>query len=182
MKRLLFFIAFMTLGTAALIELLVKEPMGPGRAARAPAQATNVLDMGGVEVQQLVGEQTRWSLQAQHANYNEHTNTGRLQQVRFQVFGPQTGPPQQDTLQGHSDEALLSGEPGNVVLQGAVVLTKGPNLEIQSERMEYDAEQQVVTCPGPTVVHTPQGVQEGTSLRYYVADDRLEFGSPVFYQ
>jgi LPS export ABC transporter protein LptC len=182
MKRLLFFVAFMTLGTAALIELLVREPLGPSFGLRTAPQVSNVLNMQHVEVHQLLGDKTRWELQADQATYNENTNSGELQQVRFRVFG--TGPEQagQVTFAGRSGQALLSTVPGDLVLQDAVVLTKGEDMEIRSERLEYDAAKQVVTSPGPVRVRTREGVQEGTSLRYSMSEDRLELTSPVFYQ
>jgi LPS export ABC transporter protein LptC len=182
MKRLLFFIAFMTLGTAALIELLVRQPVGPGRGGRGPAQASNVLNMSGVSVDQLVGERTRWELEASGAVYNENTDSGRLQKVQFRIFDTRPGAPPGPAVTGHSAEALLTGDPGNVVLQGAVVLNKGEEMEIRSERIEYDATSQVVSSPGPVTVRTPQGVQEGDSMRYSLADGKLEFAGPRFYQ
>jgi len=182
MKRLLFFIAFMTLGTAALIELLVTEPHGPTSEGRAPQQITNVLNMDDVAVSQLVGEQVRWELQSRSAIYNENTNTGRLQDVRFRVFDKAPGAGPNPTFTGRSGQAFLSAQPGNLVLAGAVVLTKGDALEIRSDRIEYDSVRDIVISPGRVRVLTPQGTQEGTSLRYFLADDRLEFESPVFYQ
>ncbi|HKI97115.1 MAG TPA: LPS export ABC transporter periplasmic protein LptC [bacterium] len=182
MKRLLFFVAFMTLGTAALIELMVRVPVGPTRVTRPAPQATNVLNMSGVTVHQLVGEQTRWQLEAGKATYNENTNIGQLEGVRFQVFDTQPGQPAREAFSGHSGEAELSAEPGDVVLQGSVVLSKGSEMEIRSERIEYDATTQTVSSPGPVTVRTPQGVQEGAAMRYSIPDDRIEFTSPLFYQ
>ncbi len=182
MKRLAFFIAFMTLGTVGLIELLVIEPHGPSPESRPPQEATNVLNMDDVSVRQLHGDQVRWELQARNAIYNENMNTGRLRDVSFRIFDKQAGPEAKPLFTGRSAQASLTGQPGNLVLQGGVVLSKGDALEIRSERIEYDAAREIVTSPGQVSVRTPQGTQEGASLRYYLADDRLEFESPVFYQ
>jgi hypothetical protein len=35
---------------------------------------------------------------------------------------------------------------------------------------------------GPVRVETPDGVQEGAGLRHFIAEERLEFERPVFYQ
>ena len=182
MKRLAFFIAFMTLGTVGLIQLLVTEPRGPSPESRATQEATNVLNMDDVSVRQLHGDQVRWELQARNAVYNENTNTGRLREVNFRIFDKRPSPDARPVFTGRSAQALLAAQPGNLVLQGAVVLSKGDALEIRSERIEYDAAREIVTSPGQVTVRTPQGTQEGASLRYYLADDRIEFASPVFYQ
>jgi LPS export ABC transporter protein LptC len=182
MKRLLFFVAFMTLGTFALLQLLVREPSGPAPAAPAQAQVSNVLDMNTVAVKQLLGEHVRWELQADHATYNENTDAGVLDQVRFRVYeaAAKNGAPQSFT--GRSRQAFLVTSPGSLVLQGDVVLTRDSRMEIRSERVEYDAERQLLTAPGPVHVETPDGVQEGAGLRYFIAEERLEFERPVFYQ
>ena len=182
MKRLLFFIAFMTLGTSALIELLVVEPGGRAPAPTPTPQVANVLNMSDVTVHQLVGEQTRWELRAQRATYNENTNTGLLQQVRFLVYEESTDRIALIAFSGQSGEAFLTTQPDTLVLQGSVVVTRGEDLEIRSERIEFDSAGQVLTAPGPVRVRTPQGVQEGASLRYDLNGNHLEFASPRFYQ
>jgi LPS export ABC transporter protein LptC len=182
MKRLLFFIAFMTLGTSALIELLVIEPVGRAPVPLPTQQVANVLNMNDVTVHQLMGDRTRWELRARRATYNENTNTGLLEQVRFLVYEAAPGTQAPIAFSGESGAAFLTTQPDNLVLQGAVVLHRGDDLEIRSERIEFDAARQVLTAPGPVRVRTPQGVQEGTALRYDLAGDHLEFASPLFYQ
>ena len=182
MKRLAFFVAFMTLGTVGLIQLLTTVPRGPAPEGRAVREVTNVLNMDDVSVRQLHGDQVRWELQANNAIYNENTNTGRLREVSFRVFNKQASADAKPLFTGRSQQAILGQQPGNLVLQGDVVLSKGDGLEIRSQRIEYDADQELVTSPGQVRVRTPQGTQEGASLRYFLADDRLEFASPVFYQ
>lgn len=182
MKRLLFFIAFMTLGTAALIELLVTPPKGPVRPSRHPAQISNVLNMNTVVVNEILGEHTRWELHATHALYDENTNTGDLRHVRFKIYKAEPGAENEVAFAGHSDEAQLSRNPDNVVLIGGVVLTQSDGLEIRSDRVEYDAANQVVISPGPTRVRSPQGEEEGASLRYSVPQQKLHLTSPLFVQ
>lgn len=182
MKRLLFFVAFMTLGTLALIQLLVTEPLQTQGPVTQESLPENVLNMEGVQVHQLDGARVRWELEAERATYNENTNAGALEQVRFRVFDTPPGGGQQTVFTGRSARARLSPQPGSLVLEGGVVLSQGRELEIRSERIEYDQAKQLITAPGPVTVRTTQGVQEGKSLRYYVAEQRLDFESPTFYQ
>lgn len=182
MKRLLFFIAFMTLATGALLQLLVTEPSETAPPPEDLPQVANVLAMEGVQVHQLLGERVRWELQAERATYNENTHSGDLEQVRFRVYDTPPGGAEQTVFTGRSARARLSERPGGLLLQGDVVLRKDETLEIRSERVEYDQERQLVTAPGPVTVRTPQGVQEGEALRYSIAEQRLEFESPTFYQ
>lgn len=182
MKRLLFFLAFMTVGTAALIELLVRQPTGPVQVARQPPQRSNVLNMGEVTINQMMGDHTQWELRATHALYDDNTGTADLKHVRFKIFGTTPGTEEEVVYTGRSDEAQLTRDPGDVILIGGVVLNKGDELEITSDRIEYNAKKQLVTSPGPTRVRGPQGVEVGDSLRYSVPDQKLDLTSPLFLQ
>ena len=185
MKRLLFFIAFMSLATVGLIQLLVTEAPETGAPVTPRRQVSNVLDMDGVNVKQIEGKHLRWELRAEQAVYNENTNTGWLQRVSFRIHGPETAgaPGAAETVYvGHSREAFLQSRPDKLVLRGQVVITGAPEMEIRSEQIEYDQATQLVISPGPVTVRTPQGVQEGASLRYDIVGQRLDFANPVFYR
>jgi LPS export ABC transporter protein LptC len=173
----------MTLGTVVLLKLLVTEPGAPDEAVLEGPQALNVLNMQDVIVHQLAGEEVRWELRAQRAYFNESTHVGLLEEVRFQVYeeGP-NGPNPQPVVTGSSAQALLTGQRGTLILQGQVRLQQGDELEILSERLEYDQVRQVITSPGHVVVHAPQGVQEGASLHYWIVEERLEYTQPKFYR
>jgi LPS export ABC transporter protein LptC len=181
-RRLIFFVAFMTLGTFGLIYLLVEEPGGPGAPPPRAVQAVNVLNMSGVTVNQLVGPRVRWDLRADFAHFNENSHSGELDTVNFRVYGSAPGTEGEVDFAGSSGRAFVSTDPGSVVLVDKVVLHHGAEMEIHSERIEYDAVQELFTSPGPVRVITPQGIQEGSTMRYHVADERVEFSSPLFYQ
>ena len=83
---------------------------------------------------------------------------------------------------GRSSRAFLRGRSNDLVLEGNVLVTRGVDLEIRSQRLEYDGRRQLIVSPGPVRVRTPQGVQEAAALRYSLIDERLEFSRPVFYQ
>lgn len=181
MKRLLFFLAFMTLGTGALIQLLVTEPQQTGTEEPAVRPPTEALVMNDVNMRQLEGEHLRWELVAQRAVYDDDASNARMTQVSFRIYPPpaEVGA---DIITGRSAAAELDGHQDHVVLSGQVVLQRGSGLEITSERIEYDDRAKLITSPGPVRVRSPQGVQEGDSLSYSIAEDRLELTRPVFYQ
>jgi LPS export ABC transporter protein LptC len=183
MKRALFFVAFMTLGTAVLLKLLVTEPAAPDDFVLEEPQALNVLNMQDVVVHQLVGEGVHWELHARRAHFNEGTQAGLLEEVRFHVYEVQpNGLAPLTVLSGRSARAMLAGQRGVLVLQGGVRLWQGDDLDIRSERLEYDEQRQLLTSPGHVVVRSPQGVHEGASLHYWMAEERLEYTEPRFYQ
>ena len=69
MKRLLFFVAFMTLATTALFKLLVTEPASQSTDAEAPtAPEANVINLTGVTVVQRNDERVRWELRHSYSN------------------------------------------------------------------------------------------------------------------
>lgn len=183
MKRLLFFIAFMSLATAGLIRLVVTEPNEALRMPPPPRRnVETVLNMEGVHVRQLVNERLRWDLRAKRAIYDEGTDLGRLSEVHFQVYDVNAPPSAKPVMEGQSRSAQLDSRDGQVVLEGGVVLSRGSDVEIHSERIEYDDAEQIVASPGRVRVQSAQGVQEGTSMRYDIARQRMDFRSPVFYQ
>lgn len=174
MKRLLFFIGFMTLGTFALFELLVTAPSGPAPEPERTPQAANVLNLRGVNVEQRQDADVQWQVRAALATYNEDTQSGMLEQVHFRAGTPE--------VQGESGRAFLDAGSSNLVLLGGVVLTREDGVTIRSERLEYDGRRDEIVAPGPVQVFTPQGEQQGDSLHYWLKEDRMEFTRPRFVQ
>ena len=174
MKRLLFFIGFMTLGTFALFELLVTSPRGPETEPERAPQAANVLNLKDVNVQQRQDAGVQWQVLAATATYNEDTQSGMLEHVRFLAGEPE--------VQGESGSAYLNAGSNNLVLMGGVVVTREDGVTIHSERLEYDGRRDEIVSPGPVRVHSVQGVQRGDSLHYWLKEDRMEFTRPRFEQ
>ncbi len=182
MKRLLFFIAFMTLANWALIELLTTEPAHEEAPPPPEEEFTNALEMTAVAIQHLEGERLRWQLWADRAVYDEQRRVATLDGVQFRVYDPAAAPPQRETLFGRARRAVVRDAGGRVVLEHDVHLVRGSALEIRSERIEYDEREQVLLAPRGARVRTPRGVHEGDALRYSLRDDTITFEGPRFYR
>jgi LPS export ABC transporter protein LptC len=182
MRRLLFFIAFMSIGTFGFYVLLVRDPFrhlaGPPRVP----EPSNVLRMQTVVVRQEEGTRLAWELWAQEAVSDEVNQTAELFQVRFVVY---TSDGQKNTgvlMVGTSGRAYLDGRPGTLVLEEKVRLVQGGDREIRSERIEYHQKQGLILAPGPVWVRLRDVIQEGTAMEYHVAGETMILSAPVVYQ
>lgn len=182
MKRLLFFIAFMSLATAALILLLVDEPIGPAQRQTAVKEAINVLNLRTVAVQQMEGNRVRWELWAERATFDEDTNSAELERVRFNVYATDGERPIRTLLKGQAGHAYLDGRPGALVLQDDVLLLRGGEMEIRTQRIEYDPEARIIRAPAHVRVKTPTGIHEGDSMQYSLDEEKIVFSGPVWMQ
>ncbi len=181
MKRLLFFIVFMSVATGLLLQVAVRTPDEREPASEEPTAPANLLQLEEATLTEFAGDRVRWELRAAAAQYHEASRSGRLQQVRFRVF-PQERVDGGVLLSGRSGRAEFATERQGLVLEGDVRLRKGDELEIRTERLEYDEATAVITAPTAVWVRSAAGIQRGGSLRYSIPDGRLEFTSPVFVQ
>jgi LPS export ABC transporter protein LptC len=181
-KRLLFFLAFMALGTGILLQLLVSEPGEAPSGSSIERNARNQMRMTGVAMRQLEGERLHWELWAETALFNEKTSRATLEQVRFRVYETEEGKPARTILHGEAGQATLAPAPGELVLEGAVRVFQGLEVEIRSERLEYDPGRQRLHSPVRTWVRTPSGIQQGESLLYSIPDQKLSLTGPVLLQ
>jgi LPS export ABC transporter protein LptC len=181
-KRLLFFLAFMSLGTGILLQLLVSEPGEGPAGTQYEREARNLLRMTSVAMREMRGERIHWELWAASAVFNDRTNQATLEQVRFRVFETKEGLPPRIVLYGEAGQAILEPAPGEMVLEGAVRVFQGEEVEIRSERLEYDPGQQLLRSPARAWVRTPSGTQQGESMRYSIPEQQLALTGPVLLQ
>ncbi|MCH8077206.1 MAG: LPS export ABC transporter periplasmic protein LptC [SAR324 cluster bacterium] len=179
MKRLLFFIAFMAMGTGLLIWLLGTEPVPESATPETPREPGAMMHMTEVAIRQMEGNWLRWELWARSANLLDDANTVQFRSVRFKLYGNKPGDP---VFMGSSKAARLVGKPPRVILQGDVVLKRGTLLEIRTENLVFDQKKNLVRAPGKVFLKTPRTIHSGDSLIYFLAEDSLTLTRPFFAQ
>lgn len=179
MKRLLFFIAFMAMGTGLLIWLLGTEPVPESATPETPREPGAMMHMTEVAIRQMEGNWLRWELWARSASLLNDANTARFRSVRFKIYGKNPGDP---VLTGRSREARLIGAPPRIMLQGGVVLEKTGVMEIRTESLVFDQRKNILRAPGKVSLKTAQAIHHGDSLTYFLAEDKLILTRPFFAQ
>lgn len=179
MRRLLFFIAFMGLGTGLLIWILATEPAPETTTRETPREAGTLMKMTQVAIRQMEGNWLRWELWARSAIFLDDANTARFRSVRFKIYGKNPGDP---VLLGRSKEARLVGKPPRIILEGDVVLEKKGVMEIRTEKLVFDQRKNMMRAPGKVVMKTPQAIHSGDSLTYFLAEEQLTLTRPFFAQ
>lgn len=179
MRRLLFFIAFMGLGTVLLIWLLGTEPTPETTVRETPREPGTLMKMTQVSIRQMEGNWLRWELWARDAILLDDANTARFRSVRFKIYGKNPGDP---VLRGRSNGARMVNNPPRVILQGDVVLEKKGVIEIRTENLVFDQRKNLLRAPGKVVVKTPRAIHSGDSLTYFLAEERLNLERPFFAQ
>ncbi|MEE8433409.1 MAG: LPS export ABC transporter periplasmic protein LptC [bacterium] len=179
MRRLLFFIAFMGMGTGLLIWMLGTEPVPETTTRETQREPGTLMNMTEVAIRQMEGNWLRWELWARSANLLDDANTVQLRTVRFKIYGNKPGDP---VFMGHSKRARLVGKPPRVMLQGDVVLKRGALIEIRTEILVFDQKKNLVRAPGKVSLKTPRTIHRGDSLTYFLAEDSLTLTRPFFAQ
>jgi len=183
MKRLIFFIGFMTLVTVALIQLVSVEPdeEESGLNGRLPTQLpANVMGLTEVTVTLHQGDRVRWRLWAEEAQLRQDNQTSRLEGVLFSAFPNPSESSPEVVLTGRARTAFVSGQPQKIELRRKVTLTRGAEMEINTERLIYDSAEGTLVSPGPVRINTPGGEQYGDSMRYAINENLLTFTRPRF--
>lgn len=183
MKRLVFFIAFMTVGTLAFYVLLVPQPFRRAL-QREPAepQAVNVMTMGGVEVRQLEGDRLAWELRADEALLDESHELARLRGVHFTLYQVADNGGGTTVFSGNSGSAVLDRQRERLVLEDDVRLEQRGGVEIRGPRIVYDHQLGTVRAPESAWVRKGDIVATGRDLVYTVAEQQLTMAQPRFEQ
>lgn len=179
MKRLLFFIAFMGMGTGLMIWMLATEPVPETTVRESRPEPGTLMNMTEVAIRQMEGNSLRWELWARNADLLQDANTARFREVRFKIYPQKPGDP---ILLGRSEKARLIGKPPRIVLQGNVVLERGKEMEIRTENLVFDQSKNMVRAPGRVWVKTPRTIHRGDSLTYFLAEETLTLTRPFFAQ
>lgn len=179
MKRLIFFVAFMGLGTLLLLLVLIGEPERMKPVAEAPPEPTHLMDLNTVAIRQMDGRQLRWALWADQAYVLGDGRTASLSGVRFHLYESDG---RTILMRGRSGHARMSGNPTRLEMEDGVLLEQEGKLKITTERLEFDQEKDLLRAPLKVRIQSPEGIQEGDSLEYSLADEKMTFTRPRFVQ
>lgn len=187
MPRVLLFLLFMTLGTGLAYFLLVQEEVRDEGELVGEVPVDQML-LKGVVMEHLEGERVVWRIQAAEALHNDRGDSTVLSRVIFDIFGaPEAGTPAPGaaapTLHGTARRAVLSGSPRRVLLMGNVVMERGAEAVLRSERVSYDHGAQRIQAPLAFELRTGQTLQTGVALDYDLVTEKATFKSPrIFYR
>ena len=180
MPRLLIFLAFMAIGTGMMYLLTVREAPREG-----PAPASlpfNVIAMTDVAVQQQEQGDITIQLWAKAAVFNERTERVSFREVRFNAYRRNNEGQNALFLQGSARKAKIDKKAATLVMTGDVRVVDQDGAEFRSERMDYDRGRGQIMAPGPVWVKARESVHVGESMVYEIAEKKVTFTAPLFYQ
>ena len=182
MPRVLLFLLFMTLGTGLAYLLLVQEEEDRDEGELVGEVPVDQMLLKGVVMEHLEGERLAWRIQAAEALHNDRGDATVLSRVTFHVFRvPDTGAPAPESapvLHGTARRAVLSSSPQRVLLTGNVVLARGAETVLRSERVSYDHGAQRIQAPQAFELRTGRSLQTGVALDYDLVTEKASFRAP----
>jgi len=182
MKRLLFFLLFMSIGTLGFYVLLVNEPFRrPPVEAEAPPQPVNVLQLQRVNMRQLDGERLAWELDAASAVLDESSDVAELEDVTFVLYRAPASGAGTVALRGSSGRASVSKRTNRLVLEQDVHLVQQGRIDLRSQRLTYDEGSGVVEASQDVRVESDQLVALADAMDYEVVSERVKLSRPLMY-
>ena len=181
MQRLLIFIGFMAFGTW-LIYLVAVSEEGPEQETEIFQGRPNLMIMEDVHHQESKDDQLSLDIKAVRATLDEKSMQTLMDEVTFTLYEAGKSGESAISLQGKAGEAMLNQKQETVELIGNVDLQDGKGRRIFSNKILYNGKLEQMDSPGPVRIVTPNGVQEGASMKYMVKRNRMILARPRFYQ
>ena len=182
MRRWMLFIAFMTLGTLLIYVLTVQEEE-PMEDVELPLDLErNQMRLGDVVYEEQAGGAVSYRLWAREAAHREQSNVTLLTGVRVVIYPQPGAPPDEPEITGTSDKAVLNGRQQVLLMDAHVVITRGPETTLRSERVVYRHKTRQVISPRAFWLKDKSTINTGTSLDYDLDSQRITFAAPVMQQ
>jgi LPS export ABC transporter protein LptC len=180
MPRLLLVVLAFGLGLGLLYLIFVRELPRTEEQTRATAQQT--VDMTGVVIRQMRGNDTEWIVLSDHAVLNETQKQAELRPVRFQVLRSGGTDPQPLNIQGDAESAFLDQAANRVVLRGSSRIVKDGNLELKSDELAYTHASGVIQATGHVQITQDGSLIEADAAEYTIGTEKLKMTAPRLYQ
>jgi LPS export ABC transporter protein LptC len=124
-----------------------------------------------IHLQEQGRDGSRWQLDAEYSETFEEQNKTTMMKVIVKVDQAAKGdkPSRSWTVTG--DEGELNQESKDVVLRGNVVLVSSDGLRLETDRLNWDADEQRAWTQGPVVIYRSGAIVRGTGFESRVAEE-----------
>jgi len=124
-----------------------------------------------VHLQEQGRDGSRWQLDAEYSETFENQNQTKMKKVIIKVDQPAKGSqaPRSWTVTG--DEGELNQETKDVELRGNVVLVSSEGLRLETERLNWDAEEHRAWTEDPVVIYRSGAIVHGTGFESRVTEE-----------
>jgi len=124
-----------------------------------------------IHLQEQGRDGSRWQLDAEYSETFEEQNKTTMNKVVVKVDQAAKGgkPSRSWTVTG--DEGDLNQDTKDVVLRGNVVLVSSDGLRLETDRLNWDADQQRAWTRDPVVIYRSGAVVRGTGFESRVAEE-----------
>ena len=156
---------------AGVVGVLVRRARIP-RAIPSEPIATNAdYRLKQIHLQEQARDGSRWQLDAEYSETFEEQNKTTMKKVVVKVDQAAKGdkPFRSWTVTG--DEGDLNQDTKDVVLRGNVVLVSTDGLRLETDRLNWDADQQRAWTQDPVVIYRSGAVVRGTGFESRVAEE-----------
>ena len=156
---------------AAVVGVLVRRARMPRSIPTEPVVTNADYRLKQIRLQEQGRDGSRWQLDAEYSETFEEQNKTTMKKVVVKVdqAGKGDRPPRSWTVSG--DEGDLNQETKDVVLRGNVVLVSSDGLRLETDRLNWDADEQRAWTQGPVVIYRSGAVVKGTGFESRVAEE-----------
>ncbi|MBI3993086.1 MAG: LPS export ABC transporter periplasmic protein LptC [Candidatus Lambdaproteobacteria bacterium] len=181
MRRLLLFIGFMTLGTLLIYVFTVQE--GPVDDVELPLDLPrNQMRLGDVVVEEQDGGVVAYRLWAREAAHREQSQLTLLTDVRIVIYPRPDAPPDEPAITGTADKAVLNGREQLLLMDENVVIHRGTDTTLRSERVVYRHKTRQVIAPRRFWLQDKSTTHTGVRMDYDLDSQRVSIASPLLQQ
>ncbi|MGK5092693.1 LPS export ABC transporter periplasmic protein LptC [Deltaproteobacteria bacterium TL4] len=138
-----------------------------------PAELIKTLTLEGVEIEDFKREHKRWKILSTHATFMEETRSFLLEQVEILIYTSEiSGEPKVD-IHVKAQQGMVDEPSQQVVLSGNVVGTRGSDLQINTEKVIFDYQNEHLSAPDSVILHKENSTFLGVNLNYQLKDKKI---------
>ena len=156
---------------AAVVGVLVRRARIPRSIPTEPVATNADYRLKQIHLQEQGRDGSRWQLDAEYSETFEEQNKTSMKKVVVKVdqAGKGEQAPRSWTVTG--DEGDLNQETKDVVLRGNVVLVSSDGLRLETDQLNWDADQQRAWTGEPVVIYRSGAIVKGTGFESRVAEE-----------
>jgi LPS export ABC transporter protein LptC len=156
---------------AAVVGVLVRRARVPRAIPTEPVATNADYRLKQIHLEEQSPDGSRWQLDAEYSETFEEQNKTTMKKVIVKVDQAAKGdkPARSWTVTG--DEGDLNQETKDVVLRGNVVLVASDGLRLETDQLNWDADQQRAWTQDPVVIYRSGAIVRGTGFESRVAQE-----------
>ena len=156
---------------SVVVGVLVRRARIPRAIPTEPVATNADYRLKQIHLQEQGRDGSRWQLDAEYSETFEEQNKTTMKKVIVKVEQAAKGDRASRSWTVTGDEGELNQESKDVVLRGNVVLVSSDGLRLETDRLNWDAEEQRAWTQDPVVIYRSGAIVRGTGFESRVAEE-----------